>query len=551
PQFIDLMQPVEVTEGQTATFECTVKGYPRPSIEWFKNGLPLKENERIASTYEGALSSLTINQCTIDDEGNYKCVARNSFGKASCATELLTNLNGTHTHPPHFIDKHFETAPAEVTEEGDVRLEVRVGGHPKPSVQWLKDDEVIISSPHFMVSSHADVHTLVINSPNQDDIGQYKVIASNHRGMASRTFDVNVEGKPKPSVEWLKDDRPVLSDSHIKMTEEDDIYSLTIREPTKSDEGMYTVKITNDVGSGTRTFDVKVEDTTTNDSFVPFESTEEGNVRLSVKITGKPVPEVSWTKDEKPVHKIQNIRLDHQDDIYTLTIREATPNDSGSYKCTLTNDAGKSTRTFSVEIEGETKPEKGKPTEREGKPLEEEELPVSAETEVEMTAQVTGKPQPSVEWFKDDVPVSPDEHITITEEDGTYSLVIKEPTKKDEGTYTVEVSNEAGLGRRTFDVSVDDTRKTIPKDAVKPKFIEDGSFVPFQSTDEGDVRLTVKVTGKPEPEVTWTKDGKPVDKLPNVELDHQEDRYILTIREASPDDSGSYRCTLTSDVGKS
>lgn len=47
-----LMAPtVRVTEGETVILSCPVYGYPKPSVEWFKDDVPVGESYVIGSQF--------------------------------------------------------------------------------------------------------------------------------------------------------------------------------------------------------------------------------------------------------------------------------------------------------------------------------------------------------------------------------------------------------------------------------------------------------------------------------------------------------------------
>ncbi|VDM43201.1 unnamed protein product, partial [Toxocara canis] len=68
-------QTIRVTEGETVTLSCPVVGYPRPTVEWLKDDIPVASTEQITFLEK----DLEIAKLEFDDEGTYSCIARNSF----------------------------------------------------------------------------------------------------------------------------------------------------------------------------------------------------------------------------------------------------------------------------------------------------------------------------------------------------------------------------------------------------------------------------------------------------------------------------------------
>ena len=77
--------PVSMVVNQTgaASFQCKVKGNPKPQVTWLKQNSSLREDKRIVQSRGG----LMITDVTSQDGGMYTCKAKNILGvKTSSAT---------------------------------------------------------------------------------------------------------------------------------------------------------------------------------------------------------------------------------------------------------------------------------------------------------------------------------------------------------------------------------------------------------------------------------------------------------------------------------
>ena len=74
-------------------------------------------------------------------------------------------------------------------------------------------------------------------------------------------FDVRVRGKPAPTVTWYKDGEDITDEQfpHIKVFQEDDLYSILITEGKFEDSGKYKVMAKNDLGEASSTANLFVE----------------------------------------------------------------------------------------------------------------------------------------------------------------------------------------------------------------------------------------------------------------------------------------------------
>ena len=63
--------------------------------------------------------------------------------------------------------------------------------------------------------------------------------------------------------------------------------------------------------------------------------------------------QVIWLKNEKPIKESPDIQLLFEGDRCTLIIREAIPNDSGSFKCVAQNPYGAAESLCKLHVERE------------------------------------------------------------------------------------------------------------------------------------------------------------------------------------------------------
>ena len=286
--FTELLQPVEVVEGSPAKLQCKVSGLPEPSIEWFKDSEPVKDDKRIKMRFDGELCTLKILSTELEDEGAYKCVAKNEVGSASCSSELLINEPNK---KPEFTEK---MKPANVTEGEAARFDVRVEGNPLPVVDWFKGKDKLEDEGRYVMMDDEEEgkFTLIIEETVSEDAGTYKCVAANEEGQATTKAALAVKEK------------------------------MVVPEFIDEEES------------------------------APLNLADGDEISLTVGIKGKPVPSVEWYKDDKKLRKTSRVKMDAKDDKFSLVILDITPEDSGTYKCEASNKAGTVTRTFNVNVAG-------------------------------------------------------------------------------------------------------------------------------------------------------------------------------------------------------
>ena len=100
--------------------------------------------------------------------------------------------------------------------------------------------------------------------------------------------------------------------------------------------------------------------------------------------------------------------------------------------------------------------------------------------------------------------------IQVERRNARFSLSGR-PTAKDQGTYKCLATTDNSTVTRSFNVELQKGKPFVPaQDTFSPKFIENDSMAPYVLSEDGDMTLQVKISGKPKPKVEWTKDGNPL-----------------------------------------
>ena len=90
-------------EDKPMTLTCKVIGLPRPDVAWFRDGKELIPTPNIKQSYEDDTATLTINKMTMDQDGEYKCIAENSAGVAETAAKVTVEGKNIFFHSPIII----------------------------------------------------------------------------------------------------------------------------------------------------------------------------------------------------------------------------------------------------------------------------------------------------------------------------------------------------------------------------------------------------------------------------------------------------------------
>ena len=91
PKFIREIKEVRLKEGQRARFEAGYAGYPKPEVTWYFKGEILKNSSKVQIKVREDSSTLTIIDCSSDDNGVYECRASNNLGTDKTKGSLTVN----------------------------------------------------------------------------------------------------------------------------------------------------------------------------------------------------------------------------------------------------------------------------------------------------------------------------------------------------------------------------------------------------------------------------------------------------------------------------
>lgn len=91
PLLQQTMYDQQVDEGYCAEFVCNITATPEPVIQWYCNDKLIKPSKYFMMRSDATRHSLIIAGAFPEDEGTYKCVARNPAGEVTCIAHLKVN----------------------------------------------------------------------------------------------------------------------------------------------------------------------------------------------------------------------------------------------------------------------------------------------------------------------------------------------------------------------------------------------------------------------------------------------------------------------------
>ncbi|XP_062819064.1 coiled-coil domain-containing protein 141 isoform X6 [Anolis carolinensis] len=159
---------------------------------------------------------------------------------------------------------------------------------------------------------------------------------------------------------------------------------------------------------------------------------------------------------------------------------------------------------------------------------------------VTLEVEVTGFPEPTLTWFQKGQKLTGDEHIELLHKDRKHTLFIEKVCDTDAGLYVVRAKNSSGTVSSSAILHVKVQGK-------QPSFVKKFGHATVQEGD--DLNLQCTISGRPRPNVTWTKDGIRV-AARGISMEKLGDTYYLFKRNAVLADTGKYICLASNDAGE-
>lgn len=242
---------------------------------------------------------------------------------------------------------------------------------------------------------------------------------------------------------------------------------------------------------------------------------QNATIKLSAKVIGNPVPEITWLRNNKPLKPSQKIKCSFDGENIELVILSADSEiDSGDYKCIASNLMGKASHGARVTIDVEkvvfTKLLHKTYTIEENK---------STTLECETSHTVVTK------WYHNDKELSGMDHRVIAQNGRSHRLLIKSTLFKDVGRYKCTVKDQS-------------TETELIVTEAKPDFIR--KLQDFEANEKETAILEAEISSE-SADILWYKDG--VQIIPdNDRIEYVKKGKIrqLIIRNVSVHDEGEY-----------
>jgi len=528
PTFTSTPNNIRVLEGRNTPLICQASGIPHPVVKWKFKG----------KTLESKNGRLDLESVGRNQEGSYVCTAENSYGSIEKGVQLQV-IKGVRKENENLVPDLVKNIKETISLPCDFKVDHRVEKETK--FIWLKNEDNVpydnikyqllqnkslvimnvelgdeaqytckVITPLQEVQTHIQ---LIVNGESPEIINTFNKITI-HEG-EDLLINCVARGSPRPALEWLVKERPVLSSylADVTMANSDFIEKrVKIKSATKVHEGIYQCVATNNVGSVVKNSHVVVIKRT-KVSIASAEGPPEITIQAGQKLKlpcrvendeRNRITNVNWRKDDKSIQVGVDDRIDFGYD-GSLIIFNVQKRHEGTYKCTVTTlrDEASSEVPLRVIVNAPVIT-KSSPNQR-----------VFSGTSLNLECISNGIPFPETKWTF---------NKTITSVVGE-EYEIKSAISTDSGFYTCTAKNSIGETKKTIQVSV----VTVPK--LKEEYkIKKGSELVLPCT-----------RNSPDVKSEWQKGGNPISQTGEILVDNEGSLVFTSLAEHL---EGDYSCIV-------
>ncbi|XP_050723288.1 hemicentin-1-like isoform X2 [Eriocheir sinensis] len=547
----DAETELTVKEGDSIILECPVQATPSPSVSWSKGGSAIGVNGRGNIISERNGQWLRVVRAGGHNAGVYTCSAANLAGLLDVDLSLAVLVPPEITEgPPSGVRQGSlegleEVEVVTVTEGGHAVLECHLRkGSPAPNRTWTLNPDTPLPR-HFKVMS--DGERVVVGQATAEDDGTYRCLAVNPAGQDIKLVKLEVYAPPRINVSALP--------SHITVHQKGSVEAAHALKGPPQNASLSAA----------------------------LNTTQGQTITLPCPVTGNPPPRRLWYKGSRALMSSPKyvVGVGGRD----LTLVGVEPRDAGLYVCVAVNPAGEAQLTTALhvirlpEIEGQTKEgitvveggsaileckvrpqyspgpwtqrhhnitwtKSGQQLERGirgARPVRGRERNLERYSVHENSSLGSFLDEDASSLFIRQAATHLEEENDTTwytiSSDGSF-LSLPVITEQEEGIYSCQVANEAGVAHKTFrlDVLVPPDIETLERPSKHYSVIV-GEPVVFECDAHGD----------PPPEVKWSRRNSPLELNPRLQT--LEDGHILLITEAEEGDAGNYTCQAANVAG--
>uniref|UniRef100_A0A8R1DHT8 Ig-like domain-containing protein n=1 Tax=Caenorhabditis japonica TaxID=281687 RepID=A0A8R1DHT8_CAEJA len=388
------------------------------------------------------------------------------------------------------------------------KFTIEFAGAAPIKVTWLKDGKEIKSTFRSQIKTSPTDSSLHIGRLDNSHAGEYTVRLENAAGtvesLASLSvalpstqgkapdfkarlndlriqqngpaeFSCQIDGEPKPAIQWFKDGQPLPNDDRFGVVEEGGAYKLKFANILSTDAGVYEIVAKNGAGEARckARLNVNLQKTGKGaeegpryeaprftSQIQPIVVDEGKGAQFSAKFSGFPEPTIRWYRNNEPVKHADGYEISQSKGEAVLRISAARNEDVAEYKVEASNPAGKASSVANLVLTPRSGRIAKSTISRGGSAAYQSNDKAAADAPhflaklsdisarqghtVKFSAEVDGNPEPTVQWQFKGKPLSASNNVKISRDGKRAILELARVTPDSAGEYQIIIRNDKG-----------------------------------------------------------------------------------------------------------
>ena len=550
-QFSKTLENLITKEGESLAVEINFNAFGTFTSRWFADNHEIKETQSVKIAETPTSSILSIDNVDRCWSGSFLFEVVNRFGRSatSCVLSVL--------YRPIFL-KQLDS-DVYINRNSPLTLETEFEANPSPAVIWKFENEPIKMGPQYKIHTTENKSVVHISEPVS---GKITCCLENEISNCQSTCQIVVMDLPKfdrnltdcevkqnddvtlecsvvafppPEITWyLNDEKLDQSDSSFVQMYSENVYTLLVKNASKSSSGVYKILASNQAGVNAQSCTLKVCDIPeitclkSIEEEITVEENDEFELDFSIKLNSDPV--IQWFFDDQPLANSIRIQTKFRAGIAKLYITKCTAEDSGEYTIVVKSASDGTRRSQKVFVQVYTKPHFQVPLKKTMKVITQQELVLEC--------KVLGFPEPMLFWYHDGEIIEEDERLNTDYENGIAMLKISSCFLEDSGVYLCKAINTVATTTCSCDVNI----------YSFPEFERQLSDIVVEKGKN--IELTCKILAHPPPSVKWYQKGRELRNSNDIHVSHSGDEFFLVIKNSKFSHAADYSCKATNIVGE-
>uniref|UniRef100_M3ZYD9 Obscurin-like protein 1 n=1 Tax=Xiphophorus maculatus TaxID=8083 RepID=M3ZYD9_XIPMA len=509
-KFVKRLENVISLKGKTLTLQCEVNK-PKGDVQWLKDGKEMTPSRRCTIRAQGRERSLTIQQLTDKDAGQYVCESTDDRTAANVSieprvVEFIAELRNITIREGEDAVFKCVVSPADTTlvwrlNGKDVALNERTAVSCNGLCHMLCISSCLVSESGTVTADAEGLESAAELTVQQQALFTKKMAAVVAEEYSEATLEVEVS-QEAAEVQWMRQGILIHPGAKYTLKHRGRTHSLTVHQVAAADRGAYSCETLHDRTQAQLAVERKIS---IKRGLTDIKTTERETASFEVELSHANVPG-TWIRNGIQLKPTNHFRMSAKGEVHSLTISNLSVEDTGSFVFSVENlktSARLVVKTVVRKLENQKVPDGSV---------------ISFDCEL-------SRHNVDVKWMKDGVEVKPSKDVRIYAMGRKRFLQIMKCSAADSGVYACD----AGDAATSCSVEVYERELLVLQGLEDLDIQEDQNAVFVCEISVEDV------PGE------WYRNGERIQPTSTVKIRQEGTKHFLLMCNVRPEDSGEIK----------